>query len=86
MTSAPVLREAIISAVATLDQSDGSRVSLIESIDNARRTLSEVMPDNFDDLVTEYMEAETDEDDDEDEDEDDEDDEDDEEEEEEEVE
>ena len=60
MTSAPVLREAIISAVATLDQSDGSRVSLIESIDNARRTLSEVMPDDFDDLVTEYMEAEID--------------------------
>ncbi len=74
MTSAPVLREAIISAVATLDQSDGSRVHLIESIDNARRTLSDVMPDNFDDLVTEYMEAETEEyDEDEDEDQEDED-------------
>ena len=60
-TPAPELREAIVSAVATLDQSDGSRVSLIESIDNARRTLAEVMPDNFDDLVTEYLEAETDE-------------------------
>ena len=57
-TPAPELREAIVSAVATLDQSDGSRVSLIESIDNARRTLAEVMPDNFDDLVTEYLEAE----------------------------
>jgi hypothetical protein len=52
----------IVAAVATLDQADGSRVSLIESIDNARRTLSEVMPNNFEDLVTEYLEVEDDED------------------------
>ena len=45
------LELAIIKAVATLDQSDGSRVHLIEAIDNARRTLSDVMPKNFDDLV-----------------------------------
>ncbi len=51
------LETAIVSAVATLDQADGSRIALIESIDNARRKLSRVMPDNFDDLITEYLET-----------------------------
>lgn len=61
-----VLIDGIVAAVATLDQADGSRVSLIESIDNARRTLSEVMPDNFEDLVAEYLEVEDDDDEDDD--------------------
>jgi ribosomal 50S subunit-associated protein YjgA (DUF615 family) len=51
------LETAIVSAVATLDQADGSRIALIESIDNARRKLSRVMPKNFDDLITKYLET-----------------------------
>ncbi len=69
------LEEGIAQAVATLDETDASRIGLQEAIDSARETLADAYGVGFEKAVTEYLSDESDEDDEDDEDEDDEEDE-----------
>ena len=56
------LEEGIAQAVATLDTSDGSRVSTAEAIDSARETLSDAFGAGFEDAVSEYLQSDSDDD------------------------
>jgi hypothetical protein len=49
------LEEAIAQAVATLDESDGSRIGASEAIDAARETLADGYGTGFENAVTEYL-------------------------------
>lgn len=49
------LEEGIAQAVATLDESDGSRVSTSEAIDEARETLKDAYGVGFEKAVIEYL-------------------------------
>ncbi len=55
MATIKELKDAIVQAVATLDESDGSRVSTSEAIDSARETLAEAYGPAFEDDVSEYL-------------------------------
>jgi hypothetical protein len=54
-TSVGELREAIVEAVATLDEADGSRISTSRAIDAARSTLSEAYGHGFERAVSDYL-------------------------------
>ena len=62
------LEDAIAQAVATLDESDGSRVGTSGAIDSARETLADAYGTGFEDAVSEYLLAEPESDDEDDED------------------
>lgn len=49
------LEEAIAQAVATLDESDGSRIGTSEAIDAARETLADGYGVGFESAVEEYL-------------------------------
>lgn len=67
MATVKELKQAIVEAVATLDESDGSRTSTAHAIDVARDTLADAYGDSFDADVEEYLGIETTNDDDDDE-------------------
>jgi hypothetical protein len=52
------LKEAVIEAVAELDQVDGSRTGMTEAIDSARSILSDGYGLNFEDDLGEFLENE----------------------------
>ena len=54
------IKDAIASAVATLDEADGSRVGMAEAIDSARETLAEAYGKGFEKAVSEYLSDEDD--------------------------
>ena len=47
LSRAAELEQAIIEVVSTMDEADGSRLSMITSFDNARAALAEVYGDDF---------------------------------------
>lgn len=55
------LEEAIVEAVANLDECDGSRVSTSEAIDTARDVLKEAYGTGFEKDVSDFLETEDDE-------------------------
>lgn len=60
MTTIKELKEAIVEAVATLDESDGSRVSTSEAIDTVREILGNAYGPELDDAVEDFLGTETD--------------------------
>jgi hypothetical protein len=56
------LEDAIVRAVADLDESDGSRVGTSEAIDSAREILSDAYGVGFEDAVSECLSEVSDED------------------------
>ena len=66
--------EATVQAVAEIDQCDGSRLAMQETLDSVRETLTTTYGDNFDDALNEHLETLGDENDDENDDDEDEDD------------
>lgn len=67
LSRAAELEQVIVEAVATLDGGDGSRIGLIEAIDSARSTLTEVYGVDFDRDLALYNGEDWDDDDDDDE-------------------
>jgi hypothetical protein len=57
-TRATELEEAIVQAVCTLDEADGSRIGLTEAIDQARNILHSSYGDDLDLDVQSYLELE----------------------------
>ena len=55
MSTLKELREAVVEAVATLDEADGSRISTAEAIDAAREVLADVYGDNFETDVSQFL-------------------------------
>lgn len=53
------LEEGIVSAVAEIDQSDGSRVGLQETLDSVREILGNAYGDTLTDDVNEFLGLET---------------------------
>lgn len=51
--------QAIVQAVAEIDQTDSNRVALQETLDSVRETLSEVYGDTLTDDVNEHLGIET---------------------------
>jgi hypothetical protein len=58
------LEAGIAQAVAILDQSDGSRISTAEAIDDARNVLKDAFSVGFEKAVSEYVDSDNDSDDD----------------------
>ena len=56
------LEEGIAEAVATLDETDSSRIGLIEAIDGARATLAGAYGVGFENAVSEYLSDDSDDD------------------------
>ncbi|MGI8494264.1 MAG: hypothetical protein ACR2L1_02985 [Pyrinomonadaceae bacterium] len=50
----------IVEAVAGIDQTDGSRIELQQTLDSVRETLASVYGDSLDDAVAEYLGTDTD--------------------------
>lgn len=57
------LEEAIVQAVATLDEADGSRIGALEASDSAREILKETYGLEFENDVSEYLSSESEDDD-----------------------
>lgn len=54
------LKEAVVSAIATIDQADGSRIGLQDALDSARETLAEGYgSDDIENDVNEFLGIET---------------------------
>lgn len=51
--------EAVVSAVAEIDQADGSRVALQETLDSVRETLADCYGDTLTEDVNEHLGIET---------------------------
>lgn len=51
--------EAIVSAVAEIDQTDGSRIGLQNTLDTVRETLAEAYGDTLTDDVNEFLDIDT---------------------------
>lgn len=51
--------EAIVEAVAAIDQADGSRVGLQETLDSVRETLGDIYGETLTDDVNEFLGIET---------------------------
>ena len=49
----------IVEAVAGIDQTDGSRIELQQTLDSVRETLANVYGDSLDDAVAEHLGIET---------------------------
>lgn len=50
------LKDAVIEAVALLDEADGSRVGTAQAIDDAREVLADAYGSEFDDDLAEHLE------------------------------
>lgn len=55
MATVKELKDAIVQAVATLDESDGSRISTSEAIDSSREILADAYGPTLEDDVSEYL-------------------------------
>lgn len=55
MATLKAMKEAVIEAVAVLDESDGSRVSTAEAIDNAREALVAAYGVEFENDLEQYL-------------------------------